>query len=677
LKCDRGQPCSTCSHRGLSLSCTYATSSVPAGHIPAAKAKVGTHPLDTNLHDRIEQLEKLVLALASSNSTPTADKLSLHVPDDRSASTSSPEDLASNLGRINIDDEQTSYVESTHWTSILDGITELKVYLDTQSYQDSDSSAESTQDAIKPSLLLPTEHRYRKQDILGAIPPKPIVDRLVARCFTHAEVLHLLLHAPTFQKQYENFWKQPNSTPILWIGTLFGLMCIAVHLEYYTMPVTTAGSAPMLPMISQHQIELYRRKMIQCLMLGGYAKGGPHAMETLLLYFHVEFSASPRDLPTELWLLLGVIIRLALRLGYHRDGSHFPSITPFEAEMRRRRWCSILQLETMASSQYALPKMIHFPQVDVQPPHNLFDEDFDESTEKLPESWPDTTVTPSLYIITKVTLFQVFGQATELNLQPKPPSYAQVTLLDKTLDELREKMPARFIWRSMAQSVTDKPELVFQRIWLHLLYLKTKTMMHRRYIRVGRGDKRCNYSRVTCINSALQILDLQRTVFDETQLNGRLYHERWRQAPLMKQEYLIALAILCVDVYTDLDLELSPADPIYPVDRETRARVISALNTAQSIWHQESADSKEAKKATRVLQLVLEKAKKVEATKNVGSRPQWKFDAGPVDNNLTASHWPSFAPTSTASSDEWTHVDSMASMDPSELVSNQNNMLTF
>lgn len=39
-----------------------------------------------------------------------------------------------------------------------------------------------------------------------------------------------------------------------------------------------------------------------------------------------------------IWSLCGVVMRLAVSLGLHRDGTNF-NLSPFETEMRRRSWC--------------------------------------------------------------------------------------------------------------------------------------------------------------------------------------------------------------------------------------------------------------------------------------------------------------------------------------------------
>ncbi|EXK75975.1 hypothetical protein FOQG_19263 [Fusarium oxysporum f. sp. raphani 54005] len=57
----------------------------------------------------------------------------------------------------------------------------------------------------------------------------------------------------------------------------------------------------------------------------------------LIYVFLIRLEESQRYV----WSLAGLILRVAVALGLHRDDSYFPTITPFEAEMRRRVWCLI------------------------------------------------------------------------------------------------------------------------------------------------------------------------------------------------------------------------------------------------------------------------------------------------------------------------------------------------
>lgn len=137
LKCDRGQPCETCDRRGLSLSCTYVYSN--------ASERLDRHQLrpaaSAGIQDRIDQLERLVISLMSalnaakstdpistdpiSTETHGLQKLSSSVAEHEVDGNMLPQDpslLSDSFGRISLENAETSYVESAHWTAILDGV---------------------------------------------------------------------------------------------------------------------------------------------------------------------------------------------------------------------------------------------------------------------------------------------------------------------------------------------------------------------------------------------------------------------------------------------------------------------------------------------------------------------------------------------------------------------------
>jgi Fungal specific transcription factor domain len=63
-----------------------------------------------------------------------------------------------------------------------------------------------------------------------------------------------------------------------------------------------------------------------------------------------------------------MIVRTALRMGYHRDARHSARISPFHGEMRRRAWAVIFGLDIIVSSQIGLPRMIKERQSDTAEP---------------------------------------------------------------------------------------------------------------------------------------------------------------------------------------------------------------------------------------------------------------------------------------------------------------------
>jgi hypothetical protein len=112
LKCDRQQPCKTCVDRGLSLSCVYVRST------PASKEP----KIPNSVHDRIDQLEKLVTSLIGGNSVDTAHPVQFSPGQLQHQNGDNNPELPTTPDRVKLSGDTTSYTNSGHWTSILDGV---------------------------------------------------------------------------------------------------------------------------------------------------------------------------------------------------------------------------------------------------------------------------------------------------------------------------------------------------------------------------------------------------------------------------------------------------------------------------------------------------------------------------------------------------------------------------
>jgi hypothetical protein len=132
--------------------------------------------------------------------------------------------------------------------------------------------------------------------------------------------------------QYERFWQRPLDVPFMRLGLLFSIICSGTMYQQ----LSPAGAVPLLhqqsPSDQKYLIRDYRERIVQCLVLGNYMRSIPYTIETLLVYLHIELSGG-NGTTMGCWIILGIILRLSLRMGYHREPSKFPRITPFQAEM--------------------------------------------------------------------------------------------------------------------------------------------------------------------------------------------------------------------------------------------------------------------------------------------------------------------------------------------------------
>ncbi|KAL2167465.1 hypothetical protein VTG60DRAFT_1216 [Thermothelomyces hinnuleus] len=99
-----------------------------------------------------------------------------------------------------------------------------------------------------------------------------------------------------------------------------------------------------------YRSNLYREKTVQCLLMGNYTRGGAYTLETLMHYIYIELNLHG-DATKDTWSLIALEVNLTIQMGYHRDPSHFPAITPLQGEMRRRLWATVIQGDVLISTQ--------------------------------------------------------------------------------------------------------------------------------------------------------------------------------------------------------------------------------------------------------------------------------------------------------------------------------------
>ncbi|KAK5174691.1 uncharacterized protein LTR77_001773 [Saxophila tyrrhenica] len=530
------------------------------------------------------------MTLMKGQSNPSADVLpGIPRPKKPQDDVGSPADP----GTLNLRDSGTSYVQSVHWEAILAKIRGLKEDLVTDSKTPSGSHF----------FYGPNRHATR-DEILAAVPPRPVVDRLMALHFDSYFVTPYFIHSKKFLREYEAFWKDPSATSIAWIGLMFSMLFIAAQLQTFTID-TTDGRAESLKAEYLAMKDAFREKAVQCLILARYTTGGPHILESLITILTGEFVLL-KDSATDGWLFISMILHLAMRMGYHRDPDHFPGISPFEAEMRRRIWTAILQLDLTLSLEKGLPRNATGTHIDTKEPRNLRDCDFDEDTTEMLLPRPETEWTPVLPLIARARLISVIGLICDINTDINPPSHEQVIKVDALLGDVHKRaIPPVLRWETMPHPITDSPNLVIQRVSGETTYHKSRILLYRRALisdPVRHSQEQDRESVQICLDSALKILSFQQMLHEESQPFGRLRQLRWKITHIFNQDVLLATSVLCLYLQ-DID-KFEPSETAGQTTRRAE-EIRQRLTISHKIWLQMSTASAEAGKVARALNIVL------------------------------------------------------------------------
>ena len=566
------------------------------------------------------------------------------IPEEDAGDESDMEHVTKSIGVMKVNNNHTVFASEAHWYAILGEISEVKNYFQEhkKQYEDQLKRYKATHNEDRPpgtSFFMGGQKPSSRAEVLSRFPPKPTADILVSRFFnTYDPGIHII-HGPSFQKEYDNHWLHPDETPIIWLGSVYAMMCIA--LQSYTR----AGDEP--PEYHNKSWEMskeYGDLTAQCLILADITQPITGMLETLILHIHAEYARS-RDAEVGILISTGIIVRLAMRMGLHRDPGPYPGMSVFRGEMRRRVWAAVRSIDLLFSAQAGLPPIVRPRDTNTEIPRNIYDDELTEDMKALPPSRPESEATPTLFLINRTRLLYKLGEAVELTDTLTCASYDLVMAADAEARELHDKISPHLKMRGMDEAARDPSTLIMQRFTLDLLYLKIICILHRKYLSYARVQARFSYSRKAVIDASMMMLQHQATLHRECQSGGRLRNVKWFISSLTTVDFLLAAMIVASDLYHTCRIEAqgrpSAAEDMYTSDR--RDEMLEALEIAVGIWDGLKDHSMEAYKAHATLRVMLDQLRKSRPARQAPNGFQAASSAFPAmasmdDANVAPEH---------------------------------------
>ena len=353
----------------------------------------------------------------------------------------------------------------------------------------------------------------------------------------------------------------------------------------------------------------YRRLTAQCIILADITNPIQHMLETLMLHIHAEYARS-RDSETGIMISMSIIVRLAMRQGLHRDPGPYSIITPFQGEIRRRVWSCIRTADLLFSAQAGLPPVSRTLDTNTELPRNVYDDELYEDMKVLPASRPASEATPASYMIEKARIVSMLGEIVEKTSALHCGQYEEIMNLDRRLSELQATLPPHLRMRPLDESLRDSESLIMQRYTLDLLILKSKCLLHRKFLSASRTNARYAYSRRAGIDASMTMLRHQLTLHREALPGGRLRSVKWFIFSLTTSDFLLAAMTVCLDLHHTAEAERQgrrTSNELYDFTRERREDMIATLESVVTIWEGLADRSMEAYKAHTTLQVMLSK----------------------------------------------------------------------
>ncbi|GAP86936.2 putative c6 transcription protein [Rosellinia necatrix] len=263
---------------------------------------------------------------------------------------------------------KTRYFGQSHW---MNGVIHFKSMLELFEHQSKDAKSEAMAVLNRCKAIGRSLKAQRSPGIINKlgtnIPPKEVADKLVDGYIRTIETVFRVLHIPSFRRDYEQYWAAPDAADMSFVIQLQLVMAIGctIYDDFFSM----------------------RKSAVQWVTEAQYWLLGPPAKGKLtiaglqimiLLALARETAAVGGDL---VWIHVGSLLRSAFYMGLHRDPSRLPKMSRLDAEIRRRLWNTILELELKSSIDSGGFPMISPDTSDTRAPADVDDESLLEDSD--------------------------------------------------------------------------------------------------------------------------------------------------------------------------------------------------------------------------------------------------------------------------------------------------------
>ncbi|RYP69085.1 hypothetical protein DL771_006316 [Monosporascus sp. 5C6A] len=291
------------------------------------------------------------------------------------------------------------FMDSIVWSSIHDELHAMRQILDGDDKDDDCStSAECLSPGHDAGLLLPSDSSL---DLKELHPPPEHVSLLWQKFLDRVNPLTKVIHVPTLQPMVAEAATNIDSVPKNVEALLFSI---------YTMAAVSLSDEELI-------------------------------LQALVLYMTSLFRRYDRHAA---WILNGVIVRMAQKMGLHRDGESL-GLSPFDAEMRRRVWWQIILLDTVYALLSGLGLSLLPRNWNTRTPHNIHDADLYPSMTSIESREGPTDMVFILMQYEFSKLIVQFPSLEAVILQnelatPEGPNPVEVAKARKLVEELNDSL---------------------------------------------------------------------------------------------------------------------------------------------------------------------------------------------------------------------------------------------
>ncbi|KAI0457161.1 hypothetical protein F5B21DRAFT_99007 [Xylaria acuta] len=398
---------------------------------------------------------------------------------------------------------------------------------------------ETADEWLRPLNIQKKDRGKRKQDrenkaaepdpVLEALlPSQEETDSLVAVYLDQFEQLHRIVHIPTFRKEYESFWypnhTRPASFTVLVLSMISVSCCLGMQTSSKFIGVKSSAHA-----MAEKWVKACDKWASQ---QSHKHRGLVHCQIQCLLYLAKKVNILKKK---RFWITSGGLVRDAITIGLHQDPDTISSdMSPYNKEMRRRIWSTIVEFDLQASFDLGVPTLLSQVHFDVAPPRNIDDDSFDRDSTEMPISKRRSEYTFSSYahfsrqsIPARLELYKILtGPPIDLDWE----QVLQYT--DMVTNEL-DALPAWDLESDKSSGVSHKPCLAYT--LLHIQLRQFLMPLHQPFLKLRKSHSKYQMSEFIYYTAARDLV----------LMHDRLFQKGIRTLYFLREDSISAAMNLC------------------------------------------------------------------------------------------------------------------------------------
>ncbi|KAJ0422507.1 hypothetical protein BJY00DRAFT_77989 [Aspergillus carlsbadensis] len=318
------------------------------------------------------------------------------------------------------------------------------------------------------------------------LPSRSVADILVAGYLRTFESVYRIIHRPSFLRRYDQFWGCPLASQGFIVKLL---LMLAIGSVFEPGHVSRPTVAQWL-YVAQQWLDLPAEQprldldaiQVQCLLL-------------------IARQATAID-GENTWIRTGSLLNAAMHMGLHLDPGHLVQPSPFQAEMRRRLWATVLELIIQTSMDVGAVPQISLDDYDCAAPKNLNDDQIERET--IPSCDPHGFTDTSVQVALAQSLPLRLQIARIINNFRNGPSYEESLRLSSELSDLYREA-ARTMYPQTNPTPNNQPT-TFQRGLYAIMTQRFMLVLHDPFSMQAKTTPSYAPSRKSALKTSLHIL---------------------------------------------------------------------------------------------------------------------------------------------------------------------------